>query len=170
MTPTRWPWTPGPPRRSGPGGNLPRGNRRQRQRIQEATMAVCPNGHDSASEDFCDICGMRIDGARVNIGPSGPTGMPAYGSPPAPAGGGGPGGPRPDPAGQPCPQCGTARSGQFCESCGFNFGTAQQPAQPAWPPPPASQPPYPPPPSAGQPPYPPPPSAGQPPYPPPPSA
>ena len=23
-------------------------------------MAVCPNGHDSASDDFCDVCGMRI--------------------------------------------------------------------------------------------------------------
>ena len=23
-------------------------------------MAVCPNGHDSASDDFCDICGMRM--------------------------------------------------------------------------------------------------------------
>ncbi len=23
-------------------------------------MAVCPNGHDSASDDFCDMCGMRI--------------------------------------------------------------------------------------------------------------
>ena len=26
-------------------------------------MAVCPNGHDSASDDFCDTCGMRISGA-----------------------------------------------------------------------------------------------------------
>ena len=25
-------------------------------------MAICPNGHDSASDDFCDICGMRIAG------------------------------------------------------------------------------------------------------------
>jgi FHA domain len=23
-------------------------------------MAVCPNGHDSASDDFCDVCGIRI--------------------------------------------------------------------------------------------------------------
>ena len=26
-------------------------------------MAVCPNGHDSASDDFCDTCGMRIGGS-----------------------------------------------------------------------------------------------------------
>lgn len=29
-------------------------------------MAVCPNGHDSASDDFCDLCGMRIGGNRAN--------------------------------------------------------------------------------------------------------
>ena len=26
-------------------------------------MAICPNGHDSASDDFCDVCGMRIAGS-----------------------------------------------------------------------------------------------------------
>ena len=109
-------------------------------------MAVCPNGHDSASEDFCDICGMRIDGARSATGPSGTTGMPSYGSlPPVPGGPGAPGGsgaPGPGQAGDPCPRCGTARSGQFCESCGFNFGTAP----PAWAstPPPSSSAPAPP--------------------------
>ena len=35
-------------------------------------MAVCPNGHDSASDDFCDTCGMRIGGSP-----------PPGGSPPA---------------------------------------------------------------------------------------
>ena len=60
-------------------------------------MAVCPNGHDSASDDFCDICGMRIGGS------------------PSPAAAG------PASAAEPCPRCGTARSGQFCESCGYNF-------------------------------------------------
>ena len=29
-------------------------------------MAVCPNGHDSASDDFCDVCGMRIGGNPAN--------------------------------------------------------------------------------------------------------
>ena len=32
-------------------------------------MAVCPNGHDSASDDFCDVCGMRIGGSPAT-GPS----------------------------------------------------------------------------------------------------
>jgi hypothetical protein len=130
-------------------------------------MAICPNGHDSASDDFCDICGMRIAG-----GPS-PGTVPGTGSPggpgtggygPAdhggygPAGGGpsghpgsaptpgsgmpGPGpGPRPGVAGagDPCPRCGTPRVGQFCEACGYNFGAAQPPWSPApQAPPPAS--------------------------------
>jgi len=36
-------------------------------------MAICPNGHDSASDDFCDICGMRIAGSPGS-GISGGTG------------------------------------------------------------------------------------------------
>lgn len=78
-------------------------------------MAVCPNGHDSASDDFCDTCGMRIGG-----GP--PPGSPVTGSSPA---SGAPSSAWPDPAApvsaEPCPRCGTARSGQFCEACGYNF-------------------------------------------------
>ena len=78
-------------------------------------MAVCPNGHDSASDDFCDTCGMRI-------------GSPPAGSSPAASGHGAPGGapgswPAPGPASadEPCPNCGTPRTGQFCEACGYNF-------------------------------------------------
>jgi len=78
-------------------------------------MAVCPNGHDSASDDFCDTCGMRIG--------SPPPGGPATGVSSA---SGAPSSARPDPAApvsaaEPCPRCGTARSGQFCEACGYNF-------------------------------------------------
>jgi len=78
-------------------------------------MAVCPNGHDSASDDFCDTCGMRIGGSP-------PPGSPVTGSSPA---SGAPSSAWPDPAApvsaEPCPRCGTARSGQFCEACGYNF-------------------------------------------------
>jgi hypothetical protein len=110
-------------------------------------MAVCPNGHDSASEDFCDICGMRITGTPGPARSPGTTGSHPYGSP---AAGTGPmpgnqatTGPIPPPAivGEPCPRCGTARSGQFCEACGYNFNAPQ----PSWsgsapsPPPPASR-------------------------------
>jgi hypothetical protein len=80
-------------------------------------MAVCPNGHDSASDDFCDTCGMRIGG-----------------SPP-------PGSPLPGasaPAAEPCPRCGTPRNGQFCEACGYNFaGPRFTPTTASAPPPPA---------------------------------
>jgi hypothetical protein len=111
-------------------------------------MAVCPNGHDSASEDFCDICGMRITGTPGPARSPGTTGSHPYGSP---AAGTGPmpgnqatTGPIPPPAivGEPCPRCGTARSGQFCEACGYNFNAPQ----PSWsgsapsPPPPPPQP------------------------------
>src|SRR5205823_3896260 len=30
--------------------------------------------------------------------------------------------------GEPCPQCGAARTGQFCEVCGFNFASGTAPA------------------------------------------
>ena len=97
-------------------------------------MAVCPNGHDSASDDFCDTCGMRIGG-----GP--PPGGPATGTSSA---SGAPSSAWPDPAApvsaaEPCPRCGTARSGQFCEACGYNFTgprfTPSAPPTPAGPPP-----------------------------------
>ena len=90
-------------------------------------MAVCPNGHDSASDDFCDTCGMRIGGSP-------PPGVPATGTSSA---SGAPSSAWPDPSGpvsaaDPCPRCGTARSGQFCEACGYNFaGPRFAPSAPA---------------------------------------
>ncbi len=78
-------------------------------------MAVCPNGHDSASDDFCDVCGMRI-GGNPNMpatGPSAGVSTPPRGSWNGPAAG----------TAELCPRCGTHRVGQFCESCGFNFST-----------------------------------------------
>jgi len=93
-------------------------------------MAVCPNGHDSASDDFCDTCGMRIGGSP-------PPGNPASGAPPAawpdPAA---PASAAPASAAEPCPRCGTPRNGQFCEACGYNFaGPRFTPASAASPPP-----------------------------------
>lgn len=82
-------------------------------------MAVCPNGHDSASDDFCDVCGMRIGGPPAGSS-SAASGHGAPGGAPA----GGPGSwPAPGPASadEPCPNCGTPRTGQFCEACGYNF-------------------------------------------------
>ena len=107
-------------------------------------MAVCPNGHDSASDDFCDVCGMRMAAAA-------PAGQPATGPLPAAP----PSSPWPDAgpsapayAAEPCPRCAAPRTGQFCEACGFNFaGPRFTPSPPPSPPPaPApAQPPAPPP-------------------------
>jgi hypothetical protein len=36
-------------------------------------MAVCPNGHDSASDDFCDVCGIRIAAGQGNPPSSAPS-------------------------------------------------------------------------------------------------
>jgi FHA domain len=74
-------------------------------------MPTCPSGHDSGSTDFCDVCGIRMGG------PAPAASQPAEASPaaaaPVPAGAAVPG--------EPCPQCGAPRTGQFCEVCGFNF-------------------------------------------------
>jgi FHA domain len=102
-------------------------------------MAVCPNGHDSASDDFCDTCGMRISGSPPSGGPvSGPSYASGASSPAWPDTAG-PASAGPASAAEPCPRCGTARSGQFCEACGYNFTgprfTPSSPAAPAPPPP-----------------------------------
>ena len=81
-------------------------------------MATCPSGHESASDDYCDVCGALIGSAVL--------------TPSAPAGA--------SPVEGACPRCGVPRVGQFCESCGFDFNAARpslpQPAPPHQPAPP----------------------------------
>src|ERR1700722_12860661 len=91
-------------------------------------MATCPSGHESADDDFCDVCGFAI----------GPAAVPSTIAATAPA---------------QCPNCGIPRAGQFCEACGYDFtvftgggGVAPPTAtrvEPATPPP-AAGPPLPP--------------------------
>jgi len=69
-------------------------------------MPTCPAGHTSASSDFCDVCGMRI-GASASAQPQQLEPQPQEPQPQEPA--------------EPCPHCGAAKSGRFCESCGFDF-------------------------------------------------
>lgn len=75
-------------------------------------MPTCPAGHTSASSDFCDVCGVRIGGSAS---------IPA--TPPAVT----PREPQPQVPAKPCPRCGTARAGRFCEACGFDFDTGEAP-------------------------------------------
>ena len=95
-------------------------------------MATCPDGHQSASEDYCDVCGMLIAGAPAASSTPGGTGL-AGGSPAgsswagSPAGGSAAG----TAGGAVCPMCNAPRSGGFCESCGYNFSTGQGGASPS---------------------------------------
>lgn len=81
--------------------------------------SVCPAGHDSTADDYCDVCGAPIDATAV---------MPKAESSPVPA--------VPAPAeaasgtaGQKCPNCGTENVAEalFCESCGYDFTTGSMP-------------------------------------------
>ncbi|MEU6252259.1 FHA domain-containing protein [Streptomyces sp. NPDC047043] len=106
-------------------------------------MPTCPNGHQSGSDDWCEVCGHRMAGAVPPPPPPPPPGG-GYGFPPP----GGPGGPGGQPGGRPhlsavpdhepelCPQCRTPREGgaPFCEECRWNFltntATSYTPAAP----------------------------------------
>jgi hypothetical protein len=109
--------------------------------------AVCPNGHTSESEDYCDTCGSPIDASAGR--PAGPSaadlraalggaangaevsGIPGGGSSldlsaPAPA----PAAPAPaERSGLDCPNCHTENSdgALFCEACGYDFTTGAMP-------------------------------------------
>ncbi|MFH0244311.1 FHA domain-containing protein [Streptomyces sp. HK10] len=97
-------------------------------------MPTCPNGHQSAADDWCEVCGHHMAAAP---------GVPAGAVPPPPMpgrGGYGYPGPGDDSAvqGELCPQCRTPREGQSpaCEECRYSFLT-HSPASYGPPPPPA---------------------------------
>ncbi|MCX5378304.1 FHA domain-containing protein [Streptomyces sp. NBC_00091] len=74
-------------------------------------MPTCPNGHQSASDDWCEVCGHRM------AAPAGTPGPPSYGYPPT--------GGEPTAQAELCPQCRTPREAMapFCEECRYNFLT-----------------------------------------------
>ena len=71
-------------------------------------MALCPHGHDSASDDFCDVCGSYI-GRSSASGEGRAVGKHHVAGPGVAA----------NDAGL-CPRCGAGVSGQFCETCGYS--------------------------------------------------
>ncbi len=99
-------------------------------------MPTCPNGHQSPSDDWCEVCGLRMSAPAAGLG------VPA----PAP-----PLSTSADPdatmAAEHCPSCGTLREGQaaFCEECRYNFLSHTVSSFPPPPPPSYAQPGYPPP-------------------------
>jgi hypothetical protein len=108
-------------------------------------VASCPAGHESASDDFCDVCGVLI-GAAPSFAPAEAPAAGATSGTATSTSTGGTSAGRPAAPDEACPRCGAARAGQYCESCGYDFTTspaaapipapAPDPAAPAtvWPP------------------------------------
>lgn len=73
------------------------------------STVLCPNGHQSTSTDYCDVCGSPIESAAA----------PASAPTPAVAA-----------TTTTCPHCGAPASSLalFCETCGYDFTTGSLPA------------------------------------------
>src|SRR5438552_3929106 len=89
---------------------------------------TCPQGHQSSTGDFCDVCGDPIDATVPSaVVAATPSSLNL---------------PDPNAAGAvTCPNCATENSADalFCEQCGYDFTTGQVPAPPAAGPPPGAE-------------------------------
>jgi hypothetical protein len=95
-------------------------------------MVRCPDGHESASDDYCSVCGMRIVGAPTGASAAASGGASAGAYAPSPGAGPGVGGVASAAgAGNACPVCFAPKSGSFCEACGYNFSTGQPAGDPS---------------------------------------
>jgi hypothetical protein len=109
-------------------------------------MPICPRGHESQAEDWCDFCGFPMTPPPGLAVPGAPGHL--HHQPPAPM--------APPPAAQGfpditeglviCPICRTPQTGRYCEECGYDYDLsspsqrrppAQAPANLAHPVPPA---------------------------------
>jgi hypothetical protein len=69
---------------------------------------ICENGHRSATDDYCDVCGLPVRPLPATPSPSA--------APPAPTT-------------QRCPNCGATNPADalFCEACGYDYTTGTLP-------------------------------------------
>ncbi|MDN5727325.1 MAG: zinc ribbon domain-containing protein, partial [Propionibacteriales bacterium] len=89
-------------------------------------MMICPSGHQSEAEDYCDTCGAPIDPSTQPAPAPAPSASAASGSMPS-ASGAPPATVSAQP--QPCPNCQVRNSPDalFCEACGYDFTTGSMP-------------------------------------------
>jgi hypothetical protein len=100
------------------------------------STSTCPNGHQSASSDYCDTCGAPI-GSSLAADANTPSGSSSATGPSGEASGGSAASVPAVPAAsraattQPCPNCGlvNAADALFCEGCGYDFTTGTTPRQ-----------------------------------------
>jgi FHA domain len=122
----RWLWTPR--RRRPPGSGDDRSPRpegvthdlridREPDLWLSPMIAICPVGHSSLAQDYCDVCGLPIDATAPPA--AGPATGPTTGSASS------------EPGHQPCPNCGAQNfvDALFCENCGYDFTTGTMPRQ-----------------------------------------
>jgi hypothetical protein len=105
------------------------------------TTVRCRHGHESETPDFCDECGVPIDGGSAPAAASAPARSSSGGSA-APAAPGRPVPPAPPVSypGEVCPRCATPRTGRFCEEDGHDFVVSGSTPAPAPDPTPSSRP------------------------------
>ncbi|AIY18343.1 FHA domain-containing protein [Pimelobacter simplex] len=95
-------------------------------------MSTCPSGHESAADDYCDVCGLPIPAGGGSAAPAAAPAAPeAPAAPAAPA----------EPTTAACPNCQAANppNALFCEACGYDFTTGSMP-RPITPPSPLAPP------------------------------
>jgi predicted component of type VI protein secretion system len=94
------------------------------------TTYKCPNGHDSTTDDFCDVCGEPIKGAAATPAGATPAPDPAPAAPASSLSLDPPASSGTTSAPAKCPNCGdeNPHDSLFCEACGYDFTTGQLPA------------------------------------------